>query len=190
MKKDINDIAKEVANQIKYLEYKVEHMKVKLSDNLVEHLSLISENLYIYQYQIAEFKYQLLFLNSPHHTDKSEQEKLKMIVREYEQFLKHKGNVRSYSSNAIEREISTWIYIAKLDLKNWFSNRIEGDFKIYEWDTCPTTSLNFFLGEPETNDEDVERNEFGDEFVGGCATCGDDINSAQTDSNGNCKNCR
>ena len=49
-----------------------------------------------------------------------------------------------------------------------------------------------FAPEPETDDENgyVERNEHGDELVGGCATCGDDINSAQTDSNGNCKNCR
>ena len=37
-------------------------------------------------------------------------------------------------------------------------------------------------------DEEVERNEFGDEFVGGCATCGEDTNSM--DINGNCKNCK
>ena len=37
-------------------------------------------------------------------------------------------------------------------------------------------------------EEDVERNEFGDEFVGGCATCGEDTNSS--DINGNCKNCK
>ena len=36
--------------------------------------------------------------------------------------------------------------------------------------------------------EEVERNEFGDEFVGGCATCGEDTNSS--DINGNCKNCK
>ena len=47
----------------------------------------------------------------------------------------------------------------------------------------------FFEDETEKEeDEEVERNEFGDEFVGGCATCGEDTNSS--DINGNCKNCR
>ena len=37
-------------------------------------------------------------------------------------------------------------------------------------------------------EEEVETNEHGDEFVGGCATCGEDTNSS--DINGNCKNCK
>ena len=37
-------------------------------------------------------------------------------------------------------------------------------------------------------DEDIERNEFGDEFVGGCATCGKDVR--KTDINGNCNKCK
>jgi len=36
--------------------------------------------------------------------------------------------------------------------------------------------------------DEIERNEHGDELVGGCATCGEDVNT--TDNNGNCKNCK
>jgi hypothetical protein len=170
------------------LEYKVKDLQKLLNANFLENFDEVGENLYTYQYQIEEYKYHLLYFNNPNHANKSQQEKLKVIIDNYEVTLNRKGNVRTRSTNALTREVSTWIFIANLELKNWFKTLIEGDFKIYEWDTHPTMSA----PEPETDDEDgyVERNEFGDEFVGGCATCGDDINSAQTDSNGNCKNCR
>jgi hypothetical protein len=46
--------------------------------------------------------------------------------------------------------------------------------------------LAFYIESPEC-DDDVERNEFGDEYVVGCARCGKDVNS--TDINGLCKKC-
>jgi hypothetical protein len=38
------------------------------------------------------------------------------------------------------------------------------------------------------DDDDVERNEYGDELVSGCATCGEDV--TKTDINGNCSKCK
>ena len=35
--------------------------------------------------------------------------------------------------------------------------------------------------------DDVERNEFGDEFVVGCYQCGEDVN--EVEENGLCKEC-
>jgi hypothetical protein len=35
---------------------------------------------------------------------------------------------------------------------------------------------------------DVDRNEYGDELVVGCANCGEDVTA--TDDNGNCSNCK
>jgi hypothetical protein len=39
----------------------------------------------------------------------------------------------------------------------------------------------------EDEDDDIERNEFGDELVVGCARCGNDVHS--TNSDGLCKKC-
>jgi hypothetical protein len=55
--------------------------------------------------------------------------------------------------------------LAKEDFKNWMNEEMENH-----------------------QEEEVETNEHGDEFVGGCATCGEDTNSS--DINGNCKNCK
>lgn len=40
----------------------------------------------------------------------------------------------------------------------------------------------------EIEDEEIERNEEGDEYVVGCASCGNDVNDV--DDNGNCKSCK
>lgn len=131
MRRDINDIASEVANQIKYLEYKAQDLQKLLNANFLNNFAEVGENLYTYQYQIEEFKYHLLYFNNPNHANKSEQQKLKNIIGEYEATLNRKGNVRSRSSNALHREVSTWIYIANLELKNWFSNLVESDIKVH-----------------------------------------------------------
>jgi hypothetical protein len=39
----------------------------------------------------------------------------------------------------------------------------------------------------EDEDDDIERNEFGDELVVGCASCGNDVHS--TNNDGLCKKC-
>jgi hypothetical protein len=131
MRRDINDIASEVANQIKYLEYKVKDLQKLLNANFLENFAEVGENLYTYQYQIEEYKYHLLYFNNPNHANKTQQEKLKVIISGYEVTLNRKGNVRTRSTNALTREVSTWIFLANLELKNWFSNRIEGEIKVY-----------------------------------------------------------
>ena len=37
--------------------------------------------------------------------------------------------------------------------------------------------------------DNVETNEFGDEFVGSCNCCGNDVNSAKLDDKGICNDC-
>jgi len=131
MRRDINDIASEVTNQIKYLEYKVKDLQKLLNANFLENFAEVGENLYTYQYQIEEYKYHLLYFNNPNHANKHQQEKLKVIIGNYEVTLNRKGNVRARSTNALSREVSTWIYVADLELKNWFQQLVENDIKVH-----------------------------------------------------------
>jgi len=47
---------------------------------------------------------------------------------------------------------------------------------------------NYFKSSLHPDETDIERNEFGDEFVGSCSSCGQDFNSLN--DNGMCKSCK
>jgi hypothetical protein len=160
-------IKNEIANYIIFLENKITNLKKKLNQNFLSEFAFVCEELFTYEFQLQQLIYKFNFL-CDNTIDGSEQKRIGIIIEEFEQFLNHAGNIRNNSNNSLHREVSTWKYAAILELKNYFNNFVES--------------------ETEVETEDVERNEHGDEFVSSCNKCGRDINSAESNRHGNCKN--
>lgn len=131
MKKSVSNIASEVQNQINFLDYKSKDLQKLLNENFIENIADVCEELYTSKYKIEEFMYALLFLNNPNHPTKSDQDKVNDIIGGYDRMLARGGNVRARSTNPLTREVSTWIYLANLELRNFFQKLVENDYKVH-----------------------------------------------------------
>lgn len=131
MKKSVSNIASEVQNQINFLDYKSKDLQKLLNANFIENIAHVCEDLYTSKYKIEEFKYHLLYLNNPNHSTKSDQDKVNDIIGGYDRMLARGGNVRARSTNPLTSEVSTWIYLANLELRNFFQKLVENDYKVH-----------------------------------------------------------
>lgn len=162
-----SSIKKEINNLINNLDGKIGHLKQKLDNNFIAEFPFIGEDIFRLKFQQQELIFKLSFLNDET-IDWSEQKRIQIIIEDLERFLNYGNNIRSNSSATLHREVSTWKYEVILALKHYFNIFVES--------------------ETEVETEDVERNEHGDEFVSSCNKCGRDINSAESNRHGNCKN--
>lgn len=160
-------IKNEIANLIKNLDDKISHLKGKLNHSFISEFAFVAEDIFKLELQHQELIFKLSFL-SDDTIDWSEQKRIQIIIEDINRFLGYSNNIRSNSSNALHREVSTWKYQIFLDLKSYFQIFVES--------------------ETEVETEDVERNEHGDEFVSSCNKCGRDINPTESNRHGNCKN--
>ena len=134
MKKSVNDIVAELKNQINYLQNKNSKLKERLDANFVHEFAWVGEDLFINEFKLQQFKHKHEFLSNLE-TDENNftfimNNELKNIINSYEDYLSREYNVRTNSSGVLHREISTWMYVATMDLKKFFQNLVEGDIKI------------------------------------------------------------
>jgi hypothetical protein len=166
-----SDIALEVKNKIDTLQYRVKTLQASLFGNFLNEFAYASQEMFICLYKIEEFKSDLFYLTDTA-INRDVIDRCKVIIEQETIFINQANVVIINSDPCLATEALSWKAIAKREMRNFYTILIENDIVVYK----------------EEEEEYIERNEHGDEFVTSCNKCGRDINSAETNRHGNCKN--
>jgi hypothetical protein len=124
MKNQAITIQSEIASQINYLKTKIVEAETKLNQDFLYYFAWVSEELFMYKFQINELQFKLEFILNIDN-ELLVIEECKMIIKSYQHFLDSEYNVRNNSSGTLHRETSTWKYQSILELKKFFVNLIK-----------------------------------------------------------------
>lgn len=125
MKKQISnsEIIETIKFEIQNLERRISEDQKKLNENFVYYFSWCGEDLFMNNFKLEY--YREVIIESDKNSDLPVETIIQHYIKTLNKFIAETHNVRVNSSGSLHREVSTWKFIASMEINKFFNSLLK-----------------------------------------------------------------
>lgn len=118
-----SEIIETIKYEIQHLERRISEDQKKLNDNFVHYFSWCGEDLFMNNFKLQY--YRGVIIESDENPDLPVETIIEHYIKTLNNFIAQTYNVRENSSGSLHREVSTWKFIASMEIAKYFKSLLK-----------------------------------------------------------------